>query len=180
MLSWQFVHKNQASASIVVPMTLKDLTEQADLIVLGISSETTSVWDSDRKNIVTYITLVPERCFKVTECPAPIRIRQLGGTVEGVTMTVAGAPKFYENERLILFLENTPSSFYRVIGLSQGKFSVIYSENEGKNYVIRDLRHLKFLKRRDKEFRIQEFTALEAEVSLEDFLEKIRSHLEAQ
>jgi len=178
MLSWHFVPKNQASASIVIPMTLKNLTEQADLIVMGISSEITSVWDSERKNIHTYITLVPERCFKVTECPAQIKIRQLGGTVDGVTMIVKGGPRFRKNEKVVLFLEKTSSTYYRVIGLSQGKLSVVHNRIENKDYVTRDLSRLRFADRQGSEVNIKDFNQQETEIDLESFLENIESHLE--
>ena len=178
MLSWHFVPKNQASASIVVPMTLKDLTEQADLIVLGISSEITSVWDSDRKNIVTYITLVPERCFKVTECPDQIRIRQLGGTVDGITMIVKGGARFHKNEKVVLFLERTSTTHYRVIGLSLGKFSVVYNQSEGREYVERDLSSLRFADSQGSGVTIKDLSEPETKIDLESFLIRIESHLE--
>lgn len=178
MLSWHFVPENQASASIVVPMSLKDLTEHADLIVVGISSEITSDWDSKRRNIFTYITLVPERCFKVTECPNQIWIRQLGGTVDGITQIVHGGPRFHKNEKVVLFLEKTAGNYYRVIGLSQGKFSVVHHQNENKDYVTRDLSRLTFADRQGSEVNIQDFRQPETEIDLESFLENIESHLE--
>jgi len=168
----------QAFASIVVHLALEDLVRQADLIVLGSCEEKISSWDTKGKTILTNITIASERCFQASDCPPLIKVRQEGGTVDNVTLTVVGAPQFHKNERVILFLEETSSDDYRVIGLSQGKFTVIHRPRDGKYYVQRDLSTLKFLKKEDNETFAEKPTELRKEAELESFINKIKSYLE--
>jgi hypothetical protein len=182
IILWLILHLpaglRPASASIVVRLTLGELVQQADLIVLGRCEGTSSEWGAKGKSIVTNVTIAAERCFKVSDCPPLIRIRQEGGTVDGLTMTVNGEPQFRAQERVLLFLERTSSSFYRVVGMSQGKFSVIQRGPEGKSYVKRDLGGLTLMKRSDKVIpKLQQEPKAEREIELDHFIEEIKSHL---
>jgi len=165
------------SATIVLALSLEELIRQADLIVLGRCEENISAWDSERKRIFTYITVVPQRCLKGSECPPLIKIRQLGGMVDNLAMTIAGSPSFSPNEKVVLFLRRSNSTYYQVLGMSQGKFSVIQRGTGEKPFVKRDLKHLTFLKRRGGEFHLEGQNELDQEIDLETFLKEIESHI---
>ena len=170
-----FPAHRQASAAIVLSLTLQDLVQQADLIVLGRCGGMRSAWDAERKRIFTYVTVVPERCLKSGECPYSIQLRVLGGTVDDAAMTVAGTPKFHVNEGVILFLKKASTPYYQVLGLSQGKFSVIRRGNA--SYVTRDLDGLTLAKKMDGKFHLEQPREPEGEGDLDAFLNRIESYL---
>lgn len=172
----QLIAHREASATIVLYLTLEDLAQQADLIVQGRSKKITSAWDAERKRIFTYITIVSERCFKVTKCPPQIKIRQMGGVVDDVVMTIAGTPSFHQNERVLLFLKETSTSGYQILGMSQGKFSIIRSGEKGGAYVKRDLSRLKLLKKKGSVFYSEDQNQPERRVDLESFIKEIESY----
>ena len=167
----------QSSGSIVSQLSLEELVRQADIIVLGTCVEKKSDWDIERKRILTDIAIASERCFKENECPPLIRIRQEGGTADGVTMTVTGAPQFELQERVIVFLEKTPSSYYRVIGMAQGKFTILQGTEADKPQVTRDLRMLMLLRKTDKGTLIEEHNEPGKKVDLDTFISEIESYL---
>ena len=171
----QLAAYQKASASIVISLTLEDLTLQADLIVLGRCEEVHGTWNEDRSMIFTYITLSSEKCLKSSLCPSQVKIRHLGGAVNDTNMKVVGVPSFQKGERVILFLKGSSEGYYRIIGLSQGKFSIIRRGNDV--YVKRALKGLTLVEKRNGQFRIIKGADKERDVDLETFLTRIRSHL---
>ena len=171
----QFGALRQVSAAVVLSFSLEQLVQEADLVVLGSCVETTGAWDADKKVIFTYITLALEECLKGDPCPTPIRIQQLGGKVGEVLMTVTGAPKFYENERVILFLKKSSSNYYHVAGLAQGKYSVI--QRGEAFYVKRNLAGLTLVKKSGPTPQLQSRNEPEEEVNLQRFIKTIQSYL---
>jgi hypothetical protein len=79
------VASEQAAATVVVPLSLEELSLQADLIVIGKCEKIESAWDTGRQKIFTYVTLFARQCLKrdTGECPPQVTIRVPGGTVEG-------------------------------------------------------------------------------------------------
>jgi hypothetical protein len=159
-------------------LTLEDLVEQADLIVLGSCAKITSEWDAEGKRIFTYITVVLGRCLKGSDCPGRLQIRQLGGKVDSTLMKISGAPKFNQGETVILFLKRSCPAYYRIIGLSQGKFSVV--RRGYASYVIRNLNELTLMKRSDGGFRLEQRNDLDRELDLTTFIGKVEFYLRCQ
>jgi hypothetical protein len=56
--------------------------------------------------------------------PAEITVSEPGGTLDGLTMEVSGVVAFRPGEEVVLFLYQTPIGFWRIRGVSQGKFDV--------------------------------------------------------
>jgi hypothetical protein len=63
----------------------------------------------------------------------------VGGTVNGITQTVAGTPQFAPDDEAILFLEATKSSHWQPVGLSQGRFRILKESSAGQPEVVHDL-----------------------------------------
>jgi hypothetical protein len=175
LVLFQFTALRRTSATMVVSLTIQDLVQQADLIVLGRCQEMNSAWNADRSRILTFVSVVPERCFKGVECPSPILVFHLGGTVDNVAMNVTGTPKFSEGERVFLFLKRSSATYYRVLGLAQGKFSVI---KKGKTvYVKRNLTELTLVKKNGGNFQFEQLREPEKEVELETFIRSVNVYL---
>ena len=143
------------SAAIIKYLSMDELIHQADLIVLGTCEQVTSSWDREKKNIYTFVTVIPQRCLKSSECPPVIRIRQLGGVVDNLAMTIVGSPVFSPKEKVVVFLIRSGDSYYQVLGLAQGKFSVLKRQNGEGQYVKRDLKDLTFINKEDTESPIE-------------------------
>lgn len=180
LVLFQFASLRQTSATVILYLTLEELVQRAELIVIGRCEEKTSEWGVEREKIYTYITIAPERCLKGSECPPLVKIRLLGGRVGDMALTVPGTPRFQKYERVFLFLRRTPAFFYHVIGLSQGKFTIIRKGKNNALFVKRNLSNLELLKKRDNKFYIEERNEPEREWIFENFIKEIKSHLRSK
>jgi hypothetical protein len=106
-----------AMATLMRTMDLAELTASSDQIVVGDVVSQESAWDSQHRNIYTTIEISIRESWKGgTPADGRIRIRQLGGMVGDIEMSVHGMPRFAPGERSLLFLRQT-----QVVGWSQGK-----------------------------------------------------------
>jgi hypothetical protein len=120
-----------ARATLMRTMDLAELTATADQIVVGDVLSTESTWDSGHRNIYTTIDIGVRESWKGgTPSDGRIRIRQLGGSVGEIEMTVHGMARFTPGERALLFLREA-----RVVGWSQGKRG-LYWDSPGKRWVV--------------------------------------------
>jgi hypothetical protein len=119
--------QREAAASIVRALDLAELTARADQIVVGDIVDVRSDWDSSHRTIFTTVDVLVRESWKGgTPKDARIHIRQLGGTVGDIEMTVHGMPAFSLGERALLFLGRTG-----VVGMSQGKRALRRSASDG-------------------------------------------------
>jgi len=106
-----------ATASLLRAMDLAELTSDADQIVVGDVLSSESAWDERHRSIYSTIEMVVQESWKGSPPGnGRIKIRQLGGTVGQVEMTVLGMPRFTLGERALVFLRHA-----QVVGLTQGK-----------------------------------------------------------
>src|SRR5262245_45792800 len=80
-------------ATTIIRMDLSQLVQQADSIVQGRVDGVTVQWDSSRKLAFTYITISVDDPLK-GERRRTLTIRQLGGQVGALNLSVAGMPQF--------------------------------------------------------------------------------------
>ncbi len=126
----------------LVRLDAKSLTLRSDAIVTAqVSRPPKPV--KEGKMTYTEITLLVEEYVKVApslQGAQYVRIKQLGGTYNGVTTVVPGMPSFRTGERVLVFLRlNAETKDYRVVGLSQGKYEVHTDPETGEDYVIQHL-----------------------------------------
>jgi hypothetical protein len=107
-----------AIASLVRAMDLVEMTARADQIVVGDVVSVQATWDASHQTIYSTIEVIVQESWKGS-APANgrISIRQPGGTVGEIEMTVHGIPSFSTGERTLLFLERA-----HVVGMGQGKY----------------------------------------------------------
>ena len=119
-----------AMATLMRAMDLSELAASADQIVVGDVVSTESAWDSGRRNIYSTIEISVQESWKgATPGDGRIKIRQLGGTVGDIEMTVHGMARFTPGERSLLFLRQA-----RVVGRGQGKRAVHW-DTAGKRWL---------------------------------------------
>ncbi|MCB9547113.1 MAG: hypothetical protein H6706_14870 [Myxococcales bacterium] len=113
-----------ASATIVQSLSLDEISRKADVIVHGTVVEQSTAWNETRTRIYTVTTVeVKDRVKGQGE--TRIRIRQLGGTVDGITQSIVGNARMAKGEEVVLFLtRDTAKDLHYVVGMAQGKYAV--------------------------------------------------------
>jgi hypothetical protein len=126
---------------IAAELTVGDMTAGSDVIVLGKCTGLESIWID--RILVTLATVSVSETLKGTTGET-ITVVLPGGSDSNrkfpVAMTYPGAPQMTSGEDVFLFLvrDTDFTDGLIVAGFSQGKFSVVESE-EGEKLVSRDL-----------------------------------------
>lgn len=124
-----------ASATTFVRVSDADLADQAPVIVEAVV----------RGFDYTMTTNMPMTDYQVEvsrvvrgDLPgSAVVVRVHGGrTADGYELEIFGAPRFAENDRVLLFLKPAADGSYRILHVLQGSFRVV--ENEGRAYAVRD------------------------------------------
>ncbi len=126
-----------ASATTFAEISLEELVAASPVIARGNVGKVESFWNADRTAIYTHVTLQVEDTLRGKVASEQIVVRLPGGTVNGVSQIVIGAPQLEAENEVVLMLEEAPSnqsarapaaSGYILIGLSQGVFDVAYDD----------------------------------------------------
>ncbi len=129
-----FFSASLAGATTVQKYTVTDLAKKSDSIVRARVEGQISRWGDTRKEIYTYITLSVLESVKGAPNEKTVTIRQLGGSVDNLVSVVPGMPSFKNGEEVVLFLsKKDPAGYSWVVGLQQGKYSVLTDDSGMKN-----------------------------------------------
>jgi hypothetical protein len=176
-LLYGFMVSGFVEASIVRDMTLDDLVQEADQIVVGKVLSVQSDWDSDHRTILTTIRIQVNEGWKgILPNDGQITLVQQGGTIGDTEMAVQGMPQFLTNEQAVLFLRGSPRQF--VLGMSQGKRTLRYDEQSKRWFaeppsragVIR-------LQRKNASKNNLKGATIDTRISLDDLRNEVRSRL---
>jgi hypothetical protein len=126
---------SSASATQIEYRSVEELGVDANLVVRGEVSSVRSYWNESRTRILTETTVRVTDEFK-GRAGGEVRIVQMGGELDGIRMTVAGALEWQPGEDVVLFLEDSLPGQYRVSGFSQGKYSVQRDPRSGEEFVV--------------------------------------------
>jgi hypothetical protein len=111
-------------ASVVLPLDLDSMVDQAEQVVHAQVESQASRWTSDHSAIYTDVTLRVLTPLKGEAAARQvITVRREGGVVGNIGMRIAGAARFSDGEEVVLFLERRGAALW-TLGLSQGKLSV--------------------------------------------------------
>ena len=134
---------NPSDVSLAVDLSIDEMASQSDLIAIGNCVEARSVWVD--RSLVTLAEISVQEVLKGDSSPLVTVV--LPGGVDAnrkfpIAMTYPGAPRIAPSEKVFLFLnrDDVVADGYTIAGFSQGKFSVLESEN-GQEFVSRDLTH---------------------------------------
>lgn len=120
----------RAHASLVRAMDLAALTSTADQVVVADVAKVESQWDKDHRTIYTTVEIQVQESWKGSPpSDGKLVLRQPGGTVGEIEVTVVGMPTFSVGEHALLFLKRT-----QVVGLGQGKRTLRW-DGEGKRWL---------------------------------------------
>jgi predicted metal-binding membrane protein len=123
LLDTSVLHVSALHASIVPRVSLDEMAGTADSIVEGRVVRSWAVWDAAHRFIWTHHELAVREWLKGPAARAVI-VSEPGGTVDGLTMRIAGVICFSASEDVVLFLYRTPIGYLRVAGYGQGKYGI--------------------------------------------------------
>jgi hypothetical protein len=163
-----------AQATSVQKFSLKALAQRSSSIALAKVEAAESRWDESGKEIYTYVTLRVVEKVKGKKDRETVTLRQLGGQVGNIASIVPGMPSFKKGEEVVVFLTEEDTAGYPwVLGLQQGKYSVV-SDASGAKQVRNELQGLTLVSPQGVQLDASEVTAGQ---SLDSFLESVRSEL---
>ncbi len=123
MLNMGVVGGGEVCAATLRQFDLAGLSTEAHVIVRGRIEATEARFDEERGRIYSYTTVkVLERLKGDSEAEI-ITVQQLGGSAEGLTMTVPGSAVLSTGEEVVLFLR-TDDRYHYLVGMHQGRFGV--------------------------------------------------------
>ncbi len=112
-----------ALATTMVSMSMEQLTQASSDIVQARVVNQISAWNATHTQIVTITTLEVSQTLK-GNAASTVQIRQLGGTVGNMTVSVPGDVALRPQSEYVLFLEPAGGSNYHVVGMTQGAYPV--------------------------------------------------------
>lgn len=130
-----------AQATTIRGFTTKGMVQEAAVVVRARVIDRVSVWNGDKTKIYTDSTLKVGEVITGKALSSAITVRQLGGSVDGVTMHVEGVAPIARGEQVVLFLRTDGARFY-LVGMAQGKLRV-ETLRDGREVVTRTISGLK-------------------------------------
>ena len=127
-----------ATATVVVPVADRDMTQQASIIVIGKITKLKSSWDKNHQQIFTKITLSVDEVLKGNLKKRRLTVTQFGGVVDDVEAWIDGNAQFTEGEKVLLFLDRQENGRLGVLHLYQGKFSIFTDPETGAELAYRE------------------------------------------
>lgn len=105
--------------------SVAELAREVDLVASGRVLSTRSEWINDHTLIVTYVTVRSGKVYKGSP-GSEFVLREMGGTVNGITLTTSRQTSFREGEDVIAFakVQKDDTSLYSCWGGGAGKLSV--------------------------------------------------------
>lgn len=131
-------------ATVMIPLDLNQLTDQADKIVLG-HCINKRVYQTG-KMIWTEYTFQVYEVLK-GEGIKEVKIRQPGGELNGNGVMVPGTASFSPFEENLLFLDKEKEGSRDLVGWAQGRFKVYYDEKTKSKYTFQNLSGISFVKK---------------------------------
>ena len=120
---------SQVFASTVIQLSDEDIISRAEYVLKGnVSSIYTAI---EKGNMpFQYITIEIEELYKNNpDRPLYERdrivLRQMGGTINNMTLDVDSLPKFVEGSQVLVNLKHDNNGYYYVVGNSQGLYKVV-------------------------------------------------------
>ena len=112
-----------AQATLVPALSLEGLVDQSEIIVHGRITNSWPAWDSAHKYIWTHHRVEIVDLLR-GRAGSSVTISEPGGSLDGVSMSISGAPDYAVGEEAIVFLYRTPIGYLRSTGYGQGKYTV--------------------------------------------------------
>ena len=111
-----------------------DLANQSDVVAVGRVAAIRAEWNADKSRILTRVTLSVSEFLKGGDEQA-ISILTPGGEIGEVGELYFGAPRFAQDEEVVVFVKRGPNRAYTVTGGAQGKAVITSDVTSGAKMV---------------------------------------------
>jgi hypothetical protein len=135
-----------AFATVVMALTLEEMTAMAPVVVHGTVRRSFTGWDDAHRSIWTWTEVEVHESIK----GAPLRtalVKQPGGVVGGIGQSVSGAATFEGGEEVVLFLEPAVDERNAFVVLAMGAGKITLESTLGPKVARRNLAGLSFARR---------------------------------
>jgi len=113
----------------LIKMEVEDLTEEADVILIGKVTEITT--HGGERMIYRRVEVEVERYLKNPLDSPEVFIRVLGGQIGETGVWVEDQPSFDVGERVLVFIYEESGGAYQVVGGPQGKYTLTEGSAKG-------------------------------------------------
>jgi hypothetical protein len=134
VLSGIFLMPGRALASTFAPDSDGQLACEATDIIQGQIIDIRSAWDTERVAIWTTATVQVQGNVKGKMLRGGVvEVKEVGGTVDGLTITAIGFPTFGKGEEVVMLLRpwEDNSAAYRVWGYGRGMYNIARDGRQG-------------------------------------------------
>ncbi len=134
-----------AGATVVEALELEQLSQASELVVRGTALESSAEWVAGRRQIRTVTRVQVSDRLKGDPQAREVEVHTPGGTVGDITQKVSGSPQLEPGDEVVLFLKRRPGPrrLFQVVGMGQGRFSVV--REAGRELVVREPARLSLL-----------------------------------
>ncbi|MFC1817342.1 hypothetical protein ACFL0M_15745, partial [Thermodesulfobacteriota bacterium] len=109
----------------MVRLSLEQLVEDADLVIIGIVEGVVSELIMGKIFSFATISINSKIKGESGHTPDEIIVRFPGGTVGDIAVKVEDSPDYKQGEKVLIFLKKIPKQpYYRTLGASQGRFLI--------------------------------------------------------
>ncbi|MBK8479658.1 MAG: hypothetical protein IPL40_00545 [Proteobacteria bacterium] len=130
-----------SSATVMPRMSLRDLVGSAERIFVGTALSATAQWSEDGRFIVTDTIVRVDQALDGSAGGGTVVVRELGGSVDGIGMRVAGSTELPAGRQLLLFTRRASAGRLRVVGMRQGAY-LLAQNARGRTVAQRSLEGL--------------------------------------
>lgn len=127
------------SPSLMIKLSLEELVNQADWIVVGTVTSQKSDWNTEHSQIHTQVTVAIEEWVKGEPRDNEIIIKIPGGQVGEVSQMVGGSANFRIGEKVLVFLQTQDDDTISVVGGMQGKLVIENGKVVGSDISLAEL-----------------------------------------
>jgi hypothetical protein len=161
-----------AFATVVLSMSMEEMTARAPLVVRGTVHRVDAQWDEAHAKIWTSTEVVVSEVLK-GQTRTTVLVRQPGGTVGGFGQHVSGVAVFTPGEEVVLFLEPAVDDAGAFVPMAMSSSKVSLVQKNGQRVAQRDLSGLTFARLGDKKL-IHPVDELEVLGTADAFLSRVR------
>ena len=120
---------------------LKNLSQNADVIITGKVTQQNSGWNENKTRIYTQATIQVDEYLKGGTVGGSVVVSYPGGEVGDVGELYTHTPKFENNEEVLVFLKkDLTSSSYKVVNGEEGKLTVITDAKTGEKITTQNIK----------------------------------------
>jgi hypothetical protein len=120
------------SQSQVLQQSIEKLSQESDAVVVGRVAGLASEWNESKTRIQTRVTISVDQNVKGDPSMKSMTVLVPGGEVGGVGEVYSHAPKFKNDESVIVFAKKAKQGYYQLSEGTQGKYSVLKDEVSGR------------------------------------------------